>query len=140
MPDTNITTPALEDERIGRIELIISRLLRGGVIVSMTTILVGMVLMFVHHPEYLKSAADLQRLTKPGAAFPHSMLDVADGVMAAHGQAVVALGLLLLIATPIMRVAVAIVAFALERDRAFALISTVVLLVLLLSFLLGKAE
>lgn len=37
-------------------------------------------------------------------------------------------------------IAVSIVGFALQRDRIFALISTVVLLVLLVSFLLGKVE
>jgi uncharacterized membrane protein len=121
-----------------RIELLISRLLLGGVIVSKTLILIGVLLMFIHHPAYLKSAADLQRLTRPGAAFPTTVAEVAQGVIVGRGQAVVALGLMLLILTPILRVAVCIVGFALQRDRAFALISTLVLVVLLISFLLGK--
>ena len=36
--------------------------------------------------------------------------------------------------------AVSIIGFALQRDRAFTLISTIVLIVLLISFLLGKVE
>jgi uncharacterized membrane protein len=140
MPVPKKSAPPCEGATMERIELLISTLLRGGVVTSMATVLVGGLLMFVHHPEYLKSAADLRRLTTPGAAFPHTLKEVAEGVTAGRGQAVVALGLILLIATPILRVAVSIVGFALQRDRTFALISTVVLLVLLISFVLGKVE
>jgi uncharacterized membrane protein len=122
------------------IELLISRLLLGGVAISMATVFLGLLLMFVRHPDYLQSAADLQRLTAPGGAAPCTLGAVADGVLAGRGQAVVALGLLLLIATPILRVAVSMVGFALQRDRTYTLISAAVLLLLLVSFLLGKVE
>jgi uncharacterized membrane protein len=125
---------------VKRVELLISRLLLGGVAISMATVLLGLLLMFVHHPEYLQSAADCRRLTAPGAAFPHTLADVARGVLAGRGQAVVALGLLLLIATPILRVAVSLVGFALQRDRTYTVVSAVVLIVLLISFLLGNVE
>jgi uncharacterized membrane protein len=111
----------------------------GGVAISMAAVLLGLLLMFVRHPDYLQSAADSQRLTAPGAAFPHTLADVAGGVLAGRGQAVATLGLLLLIATPILRVAVSLLGFALQRDRTYTLVSAVVLLVLLISFLLGKA-
>jgi len=107
---------------------------------SIVTILAGVVLMFVHHPSYLHAEADLARLTSPGAAFPHEIGDVAVGLAAGRGQAVVALGLLLLIATPIFRVAVSIAGFAIERDWSFVLITSVVLAVLLVSFWLGRVE
>jgi uncharacterized membrane protein len=48
-------------------------------------------------------------------------------------------GLVLLIATPVLRVAASLVLFALERDRAYMLITAVVLLTLALSFILGRA-
>lgn len=123
-----------------RVELLISWLLRGGVVASMATVLLGVGLMFFHHPQYLTSAVDLHRLTTPGAAFPRTLPEIARGVLAGRGQAVVALGLILLIATPILRVAVAVVGFALQGDHAFAIISTVVLLLLVISFLLGAVE
>jgi len=47
------------------------------------------------------------------------------------------LGLLLLIATPVLRVMVSVVAFALERDRRFVLITGAVLCVLIGSFAIG---
>jgi uncharacterized membrane protein len=53
---------------------------------------------------------------------------------------VVTLGLLLLVATPVLRVAVSMVAFALQHDRTYTVISALVLLVLLMAFLLGKVE
>ncbi len=138
-PKNNAATSA-NDALMDKMELLISRLLLGGVLTSMATIVVGVVLMFAHHPDYLKSAADLQRLTSPGAAFPHTLEGVANGILTGRGQAVVALGLIFLIATPILRVAVSILGFVLQRDRTFALISAAVLLVLLISFLLGKVE
>ena len=49
------------------------------------------------------------------------------------------LGLLLLIATPVARVAFSIVAFALEGDRLYVAITAVVLALLVLSFAVGAA-
>ncbi len=140
MPERNHSADAPPPAVMKHVEVLISWLLLGGVVLSMGTVLLGLVLMFVHHPDYFKSAADLQRLTAPGAAFPSTPGSIARGVLAGQGQAVVALGLLLLIATPILRVAVSMLAFALQRDRTYTLICAVVLVVLLISFLLGKVE
>jgi uncharacterized membrane protein len=130
----------LNDARLGHLEVLISLLLRAGVVISLSTVATGLLLMFIHHPGYLRSAVDLQRLTSPGAAFPHTLREVASGLTAMRGQAVVALGLLLLIATPIMRVAVSIAGFGLQRDRAFVVITSAVLAVLLVSFLMGTVQ
>jgi uncharacterized membrane protein len=128
------------EDRVRRVELLISNLLRSGVSVSLVLIVVGTIISFTRHPEYLSSAAELQRLTQPGAAFPHTLPDVVAGIRALRGRAIVTLGLLLLIATPVVRVAVSIFAFIYQGDRIFILITTVVLCLLLLSFVLGKAE
>jgi uncharacterized membrane protein len=58
--------------------------------------------------------------------------------MQGNPQAVVVLGLLVLLVTPVVRVAVSIIAFLLERDWRYVLITSLVLLILLLSFALGK--
>ena len=128
------------DELFGNIEVLISWLLRAGIVISLSTVAAGLVLMFIHHPVYLDSAIDLQRLTSPGAAFPRTLREVADGLLAMRGQAVVVVGLLILIATPIMRVAVSIAGFVLQRDRAFVVITSAVLALLLVSFLLGTMQ
>ena len=52
--------------------------------------------------------------------------------------AYLSLGLIVLIATPFVRVAGSIVAFARERDRRYVLVTAVVLAVMCLSVVLGK--
>ena len=122
------------------IEMLISWLLLGGVVVSMATVLAGLVLTFVQHPEFLRSAADVQRLAGPSAAFPHTLGQVVRGVAAGSGQAITVLGLGLLVATPILRVAISMAGFAVQRDYTYTAFTAVVLIVLLISFLLGKVE
>jgi uncharacterized membrane protein len=121
------------------IEALISRMLLAGVAASMAVVALGVAMMFVHHPEYHRQAADLARLTAPGAAFPHTPRDVLRGLVNCRGESIVALGLLLLIATPVLRVFVSIIGFAIKRDWTYTLVSAVVLIVLVLSFLLGKS-
>jgi uncharacterized membrane protein len=129
-----------DEERVRRVELLISNLLRFGVLASLALILFGTTLSFIHHPAYVSSPEALHHLTQPGAAFPHTQRDVIAGVQAWRGQAIVTLGLLLLIATPVMRVAVSVLAFIYQRDRIFTLITLTVLGILLLSFVFGKVE
>jgi uncharacterized membrane protein len=129
-----------EQDIMPKMEMLISRMLLGGVIVSMATVLVGLVLMFVHHPEDLRTADNLKRLTSPGASFPHTVADVARGVAAGRGKAIVALGLAILIATPILRVAIAMIGFAIERDRVLSAVSAIVLILLALAFMLGTVD
>ena len=123
-----------------QVEILISNLLRVGVVVSLSVVCVGTVISFAHHPAYLHSSPSLAGVTRPGAAFPHTVGQVAIGIRQLHGQAIVAAGLLLLIATPVLRVAVSIIGFVYEADRTFVLITSIVLALLLLSFALGQAE
>ena len=50
---------------------------------------------------------------------------------------IVQLGLLLLIATPVVRVGLALVGFGLERDRTYVTVTAIVLAILIVS-LIGK--
>ena len=108
---------------------VIGWILQGGVLTSAAVICIGILLLFVH-PDQLLS----QQLL----VFPHTLRQVWSGLLALHPQAFIALGLLLLIATPVVRVFASIFAFALEQDRRYVAITTVVLAILLISFLLGK--
>jgi uncharacterized membrane protein len=119
-------------------ESLISTLLRVGVATSLCLVVLGTIVSFVHHPSYLSSPQDLKPLTQPGAA-PSTLGEVAAGLAQLRGQAIVTLGLLLLVATPIARVSLSIVIFAREGDRRFVLITTLVLSLLIASFLLGQA-
>ncbi len=111
--------------------VIIEWVLQGGVILSAVVIAIGLLLMSLQPntfaPEQLQP-------------FPHTFAQVGTELLALQPQAVIALGLLLLIATPVLRVAVALVAFAVERDWRFVVITLLVLLILLFSiFFVGQA-
>jgi uncharacterized membrane protein len=139
---TDVTATHQEDsqaeDRVRRVELAISSLLRIGVLTSLLVVLVGTLVTFVHHPHYLSSRHDLVPLTKPGAEFPHTVPSVIRGLEHSQGRAIVMAGLLLLIATPVLRVAISVLAFVYQRDRTFVVITTVVLALLLTSFVLGR--
>jgi len=121
-----------------RLEALIGTLLRTGVTVSVILIVGGTIVSFVHHPDYATSTTALSRLTRPGMA-PRNMGDVLAGLAALRGQAWVMLGILVLMGTPILRVAISFLAFARVRDRPFTLLTAAVLALLLLSVALGRA-
>ncbi|MDQ3680444.1 MAG: DUF1634 domain-containing protein [Actinomycetota bacterium] len=130
---------AVHRERARKVELVTSRLLRVGVVASLVVVVAGIVLSFVQNPSYLSSSERLGGLIGPGASFPHTIPAVLQGLGQGQGQAVVMAGLFLLIATPVLRVGGLILAFAYQRDRVFVAITTVVLGLLLASFLVGRA-
>ncbi len=119
------------------LELLISQLLRSGVLVSIGFVVIGTLISFLRHPDYVSSTESLERLTRP-AEVPHGLSEVLGGVQAARGQALVMMGLLLLISLPVTRVGLSLLVFSYQRDRAFVTITGVVLALLLLSFLLGQ--
>jgi len=128
------------EERVRKVELLISNLLRLGVILSLTLIVFGTVVTFVQHPEYLSERSFFGRSSAPRGAILNSLSDVGAGLRAFKGDAIVTLGILLLIATPVIRVGVSIFAFIYQRDRLYTLITAIVFCLLLLSFVLGKVE
>ena len=122
-------TPQFSDKKDFATNLI-GWVLQGGVILSAAVILFGMVLLPFHPGGFTP-----QRLL----AFPQTLGQVWSGLLVLRPQAVIVLGLLLLIATPVMRVAVSIVVFLLEHDRRFVVITLVVLAILLFSiFMVGN--
>jgi uncharacterized membrane protein YfcA/uncharacterized membrane protein len=119
----NVTHPGSDDDLIRKTELIISGVLRGGVLLSVAVILGGVL--------YFYALRLLGELAHP--AFPDTIPEVAAGLRVADPAAIVTAGLLILLATPVLRVAVSIVAFAIEEDRTYVIITTVVLAILLFS-------
>jgi uncharacterized membrane protein YfcA len=84
-------------------------------------------------------------LSKPGSIsavhlldFPSTFAQVGQELLLLRPQALIASGLLLLVATPLVRVAVSMVTFACEGDRLYTTITCVVLVILVCSiFVLG---
>lgn len=114
-----------------------SWVLRIGVVLSVALVAAGLALTFVQHPNYasLHAGVRYQQLTGPHSRFPHDLHQLTAAVAAGSGQGIVVLGLVVLLATPVVRVAVGVVGFALERDRWMTLATAFVLVVLLLSIL-----
>ncbi len=133
-------SPMQRADAVRRVELLLSRLLRAGVVVSLLTVVTGLVMSFARHPDYSRSVEALERLTHPDTAMARSLGDVWRGIAEGRGQAVTALGLLLLIATPVVRVAASVVAYLVERDWTYAIITGIVLALLVVSFVIGKVE
>ena len=129
-----------DQDRVRKVEILISMILRIGVLTSLAVVLAGLAISFVHHPDYLRSPQDLKQVTAPGRTSPHNFHDVVYGIRQGRGEALTMLGLLLLIATPVVRVAVSILAFVYERDPVFVAITAFVLGVLVVSFFLGSVE
>jgi uncharacterized membrane protein len=118
----------------------ISWLLRGGVLLSLAFLVIGTIITFIHHPGYLTTAISTHTLKNPAeGVVPNHILGIWEMMKHGRGQGFVAFGLLVLIATPVMRVALSVVTFWLEKDRAFVIITASVLSLLILSLLLGKA-
>lgn len=138
MNDQSNESAVAADESISHAEAWISTTLRAGVLLSLALIVLGMSITFTHHPQYAASQQELARLTQPGAAFPRTLPELAKGLAAFKGQAIVVAGLLVLIATPVLRVAISVLVFLEQRDYLFAVFTATVLAILLISFLLGK--
>jgi uncharacterized membrane protein len=58
---------------------------------------------------------------------------IVRGALALHAEAIVQLGLVLLIATPVARVAMSLIAFILQRDRVYVVVTSIVLALLIFS-------
>ncbi len=99
-----------------RDEIIVSTALRAGVALAATFSIVGAVLYFAQG-----APTRAYGLFRPASVEP--------GV---SGLGLMAIGVLILLATPIFRVALLIIVFAREHDRLYAVISAIVLAVLIL--------
>jgi len=131
-----------QDRRSAGIENAVAAVLRLGVAVSSVIIAAGIAVDLLDartHRSLTRQVAGIRRgvLHPTGAQAPHSVASVIQGLGHGEGTAIVMLGLLLLILTPVMRVAVSVVGFAAERDRRFVLITLTVLAVLIGSFAIG---
>jgi uncharacterized membrane protein len=112
----------------GTIENASALILRAGVMTSMLVMLAGLALSFAHRP---LSVEYMQR-----TAFDGRLSTLWRGLREGRGQPVIELGIYLLVFTPILRVAASMVLFLVEeRDRLYAVITSVVLVLTLAGLL-----
>lgn len=115
-------------------ESVIGNLLRVGVGLAAVVVLAGGVLYLVRHGD---SPADYRVFRGEPSELRHVSGILHDAV-ALRSRGIIQLGLLLLIATPIARVAFAVFAFAAEGDKLYVLFTLIVLAILVYS-LVGTA-
>jgi len=111
------------------VEVRLGRLLQAGVVLAAAVVVAGGVVYLAHHggsrPEYGTFAGE------PAAL--RSVSGIVGEAAALRGTGIIQLGLLILIATPVARVAFSLYAFFRDRDRAYILITSIVLILLILS-------
>lgn len=113
------------------IEGIVGDLLRTGVTLSAFVVAVGAVVYLARHG---RSPADYRIFRGEPSEFK-SVSGILRSAFGWHGRGIIQLGLLLLIATPVARVAFSIWGFAAERDRMYMIFTAIVLAILLYSLL-----
>lgn len=128
----DVPTQGWSDDQV---EQLIGRLLQIGVLIAAAVVVVGGVMLLVQH-----GSAPVEFRTFSTASSPlRGLIGIFRGAFALDASSVVQLGLVLLIATPVMRVALTLVTFALQRDRLYVLITAIVLTLLLYGLIWGRA-
>ncbi len=111
------------------IEVIVGNLLRTGVLLAGAVVVIGGAIFLARHgravPQYHVFHGEPVALC--------TVSGIVREAVSLRGRDIIQLGLLLLIATPILRVAFSVVGFALERDCLYVGVTLVVLAVLVFS-------
>ncbi len=115
-------------------ERLVGTLLRVGVLIAAAVTLAGGIAYVVAHAGV---PADFHVFRGETAAL-RSVVEIVHGALALRTSAVMQLGILLLIATPIARVLLSLLAFAKERDWLYVGITALVLALLLFGLLFSR--
>lgn len=123
-------TKGLNDKDI---ELLIGNLLRWGVLLSMAVVIVGGAIYLYRHGQ------DISHYDKFTGQpdFTRQVKAIFEGALDLRGRAIIQLGIILLIATPITRVLLSAISFAVEKDYLYVGIALVVLAIITVSMLGG---
>lgn len=112
-----------------KIEILIGNLLRIGVMTSAFVVVCGAVVYLARHG---MARTDYNAFHGEPSEY-RTFSGIMDQVLHFRGRGIIQFGLVLLIATPVARVAFSIWGFLAERDRMYAAFTAVVLAVLLYS-------
>lgn len=112
-----------------RFEIMIGRLLRFGVVFAAAWVLAGGIQYLIQFhsakPDYTEFHGE-----SAGLRYTHEIVHQAIEL---NARGIIQFGLLLLIATPVARVAFSVIGFALEKDRLYVAITLIVLALLVYS-------
>lgn len=120
---------AEEQEKV--LEQLLGNLLRWGVLTAAAIVVVGGIIYLVRHgaasPDYSKFAGE--------PAIYRELSKIFSEAFSGGGRGLIQLGLLVLIATPIARVAFSLFMFLKQRDRIYVVVTLIVLSALLYGLL-----
>jgi uncharacterized membrane protein len=134
-PEKQPRGAAQRDSHDERIEQVIGRVLQIGVLISAVVVLIGGALLLAR---YGALPASFQEFRGEDSALK-SVAAIIRSALTGDARAITQLGLVLLIATPIGRVALTLGAFAYSRDRLYVLTTSIVLALLLYGLFWGSA-
>ncbi|WP_035796711.1 DUF1634 domain-containing protein [Clostridium akagii] len=119
----------IKSNKIEEMEITISNVLKLGVLLSAAIIFIGLSMFLITG----KSGYS-------GNYYPTSPLEILKGLILFKSYSIILTGLLILILTPVFRVGVSIIVFFQEKDFLYVKITSLVFIILLISFILGKIE
>jgi uncharacterized membrane protein len=121
-------------------EIYISQVLRIGVLISGTIILAGLALYIIQGGSSDVARAQLSQVMNGGGqSTPTSPASIWHGLVHGSSIAIIQLGVLALILTPMTRVAMTAGLFLAQRDKVFVAITSVVFIILVLGLIgVGK--
>ncbi|MGF7081793.1 DUF1634 domain-containing protein [Mucilaginibacter sp. UYCu711] len=108
--------------------------LRTGVLASVAIVLLGGIIYIYGHghmvPDY-RTFTGVPDFAQPGG--------IINGILTFRGRAIIQAGIILLIATPIIRVVFSAIGFIIEKDYLYTGITLLVLLIIFISMLSGHS-
>lgn len=134
---------ALGEDDLPKMQIFLSRLLLYGVLLSTAIILLGLVLMAVSNStgyscdsssDSLSCLLSYNANSIPHGDYPNNLFALASGLVRLKPFSVIQLGVIVLLATPVLRVASSLVLFVIGKDRPFVFVTIFVLVMLLFSF------
>lgn len=114
----------------------VGNLLRLGVILSVITSLIGFVKLFMEGFQMPRKYKLLDMGTSSEKVWSHFWETLCKG----EGMAIIQLGILMLIFTPLMRIIFALIGYLKEKDYVYVIISSIVLAIMAVSFFTGYAH
>ncbi len=108
-------------------------ILRIGAVTSILLILFGMTLLFVNNGGSNYTLTQITSHKSQLSTANISATEVIDGVFSLNGLSYIVLGLIVLIATPVIRVLYSVYFFGQKKDRLYVLITAIVLFDLLIA-------
>jgi len=103
--------------------------LLGGMLVSSALFLIGIIRAMLHPQDYPLTSAWVRQ--------QYHLHTVLHGLATFNPVTLMMVGTVLLILTPLARVVVSIHAFAVDRDHKYVIVTSIVLLVMILTVILG---